>query len=190
MIERMEKKDSGSAAVIYRTAFAVIAVVILLLVRPVLYQFGQTLQAKDMAAAADVYGFGSAGGSGSGTAHAHDFAGIGNGKHWCWCGMTKDCTDSNGDEICDQCGSNLHLHNWAYSGSGYIETHTCARDGITEPCADGDMDGRCDSCSHAMHIHSWADQGDGTHACIECSVMENHYDTDMDGICDVCGTGG
>ena len=138
----------------------------------------------------------------------HEYSWVDNGDGTCTGTCANDAThvetgnhiDDIADEICDNCGANMHVHQWGQwtdNGDGTC-TRVCSLDDShveTGNHIDDIADEICDNCGANMHVHDWSqwtDNGDGTCTRV-CSLDDshvetgNHIDDIADEICDNCG---
>ena len=101
---------------------------------------------------------------------------------------TVDHIDDNADELCDNCGANMHVHDWGqwtFNPDGTTHTRVCLFDEShteTEDHTGMETDCTCDDCGYVGHTGM---EDDCT--CDDCGYV-SHTDTD-DNIfdCEICG---
>ena len=99
-------------------------------------------------------------------ATGHDYSWIDNGDGTCTGTCANDSShveiadhiDDNTDEICDNCGANLHVHQWSqwtFSPDGTTHTRVCLLDDSHVETGDHtgmETDCTCDVCGGANHV--------------------------------------
>ena len=99
-------------------------------------------------------------------ATGHDYSWIDNGDGTCTGTCVNDSShveiadhiDDNTDELCDNCGANLHVHQWGqwtFSPDGTTHTRVCLLDDShteTEDHTGMETDCTCDVCGGANHV--------------------------------------
>ncbi len=107
---------------------------------------------------------------------------------------------NDGDEICDECGYNMHVHTesgeWSVSDAGHCKRYTCCPEVIirVQPHEGYEDDLVCDVCGSHVHTYSsvWLVNEDGhwhkaTCEHTDAKVLFGKHTGMDDCRCDVCG---